>query len=484
MRKGNKAAKILQPSSTARKRALKTKATVKLRRGMGKRKPIQRHGIKARYKRKRGLRLRRRRGVLMPRRRRGRRFRYLRWLKLRRRRRLLRRRLRMDIPVPPQDPPDPYTAAVPGLNLIGYIRTEIGLGEASRLMAKALEAADLPFGIVNFADPGAALDRNEDMSWAHKELNDNPYKVNLFHLNAPNLRAAYDHPFHPLGRDLFHNRFNIGYWAWELPELPETWCNSFELVNEVWAPSQFVVNAVQQKSPHPVIHIPHAVHVANSKAVDRRAFGLPEGPFLFLAMYDTHSLKERMNPQGAIHAFKRAFSAKNRSVGLVIKVNNPQSNPGDIEWLKQQCADYGNIYLIAEILGRQQVDLLLNSTDCFVSLHRSEGFGLVLAEAMHLGKPVIGTNWSGNTDFMNAGNSCPVNYSLVPVGKDIGPYQAHQLWADPDEDHAAAYMRLLVRDPGWRASIAQNGKHTIHAEYSPAVVGQRVRDRLTELGQL
>jgi len=351
-------------------------------------------------------------------------------------------------------------------------------------MARAFEAAALPFGIVNFADPGARLARNEDMSWAYKEMDHNPYKVNLFHLNAPNLRAAYDHPFHPLGKELFHNRFNIGYWARELPEFPDAWCNSFELVNEVWAPSQFIVNAVQTKSPHPVIRIPHAVHVENSEAVDRGAFGLPDGQFLFLTMYDTHSLKERKNPYGAIHAFKRAFSPKNRSVGLVVKVNNPKSNPGDLEWIRQQTAGYSNIYLITEILGRQQVDLLINSTDCFVSLHRAEGFGLVLAEAMYLGKPVIGTNWSGNTDFMNEGNSCPVNYNLVQVGHDIGPYQAHQQWAEPDLNHAAAYMRKLVRDPAWRAEIAHNGKHTIHAEYSPAVVGQRVRDRLTELGLL
>ncbi|MBP1966981.1 glycosyltransferase family 4 protein [Paenibacillus aceris] len=382
-----------------------------------------------------------------------------------------------------EPPPNPAPLVLQkGVNLIGYIRTEIGIGEACRLMAKSFDTVELPFGIVNFADPGARSARNKDLTWIHKEMDEVPFHVNFFHMNASNLRDAYDRPFHPLGREIFNNRFNIGYWAWELPDFPDEWCSSFELVNEVWAPSQFIVDAVKMKSPHPVVKIPHAIHVKNDRSFDRKSFGLPEEQFLFLCMYDTHSTKARKNPQAVIRAFKKAFRPSDLTVGLVVKVNNPNSNPRDLEDLLQQMEGYSNIYLIQQIMNRDQVDTLINSTDCFVSLHRSEGFGLVMAEAMYLGKPVIGTNWSGNTDFMNADNSCPVNYKLVPVGRDIGPYKAHQVWAKPDTEHAAHYMQRLVQDTKWRMAIAHNGKQTIRSEYSPWVVGQQVKKRLSQLG--
>jgi glycosyltransferase involved in cell wall biosynthesis len=386
----------------------------------------------------------------------------------------------------PQSEPEPepgFAKHEPGVNLIGYIRTEIGLGEACRLMAKAFESAELPFGIINFADSGANSARNLDMTWVHKEIDHAPYKVNFFHMNAPNLRSAFDYPFHPLGRELFNNHFNIGYWAWELSEFPDEWCSSFELVQEVWTPSSFIMETVQKKSPVPVIRIPHAIEVKDAQT-KREWFGLPNNQFLFLSMYDTHSIKERKNPQASIQAFKKAFKEGDPSVGLVIKVNNPDSNPRDLKELRRLAEGYSNIYFILEILDRRMVDTLINSTDCFVSLHRSEGFGLVLAEAMYLGKPVIGTNWSGNTDFMNEANSCAVDYSLIPIVQDIGPYKADQIWADPDIEHAAYFMRKLVKQEDWRRSVAQLGQETIHTHYSPSVIGQMSKQRLKHLGLL
>ncbi|OAS15450.1 hypothetical protein A8708_04410 [Paenibacillus oryzisoli] len=368
-----------------------------------------------------------------------------------------------------------------GVNLIGYTRTEIGLGEASRLLAASFEAVQLPFAILNYNDPGTLSARNNDTTWAHKEMNHAPYNVNLFHMNAPNLRWAYDLNALPLGRELLHYRYNIGYWAWELPDFPDEWRNSFDLVHEVWAPSTFIVESLQQKSTVPVIRIPHAIEV-RGQVRNRSIFGLPEKQFLFLTMYDTHSLKERKNPQGAIEAFKRAFPSTNTSVGLVVKVNNSHTNPAELEILKDLIQGYSNIYLIQEILDRNKVDLLLNAIDCFISLHRSEGFGLVLAEAMYLGKPVIGTNWSGNTDFMKSDNSCLVNYSLAHVGRDIGPYKAYQLWAEPDLEHAAHGMRKLVRDTNYRHSIARRGQTTIREGYSPKVIGEMIHKRLIEIG--
>jgi glycosyltransferase involved in cell wall biosynthesis len=122
--------------------------------------------------------------------------------------------------------------------------------------------------------------------------------------------------------------------------------------------------------------------------------------------------------------------------------------------------------------------------DAFLSLHRSEGFGLGLAESMFLGKPAVGTNWSGNTDFMDARNSCPVDCTLVTLAEDCGPYKAGQRWADPDVDHAAWYLRKLVDDPAWRRRIAEAGRKTITEEFSPQAVGRSYGKRLDVIFRL
>jgi len=142
------------------------------------------------------------------------------------------------------------------------------------------------------------------------------------------------------------------------------------------------------------------------------------------------------------------------------------------------------VHLIAETLDRKDVYALESVCDSFVSLHRSEGFGLGLAEAMYLGKPVIGTNWSANTDFMTQENSCPVHYTLAQIEKDQGPYRAGQIWADPDIEHAAWYMKLLVKDDEYRDRLGAAGQQTIRSEYSPAAIGQRYRQRLDILSRL
>lgn len=365
-----------------------------------------------------------------------------------------------------------------GVNLIGLARTEIGIGESCRLAARALQTTDIPFGILNL--PGVSSAREMDMTWAHKEMNAAVYHVNIVHMNPDTLKYAYKY----FGRSTFHGRYNIGYWHWELPDFPDEFRSGFDLVQEVWAPSTFVRDSIARKSPVPVIKIPHGIEVHVSPDLQRDAFGLPHNRFLFLTMYDTHSYQHRKNPQAVIAAFQAAFGKDRPDVGLVLKLNNAKSNPSDLAVLKRLVSGQNNIYIIDRTLARHEVNRLMNCTDCFVSLHRSEGFGLGLAEAMYLGKPVIGTNWSGNTDFMNSANSCPVNCRIVRVGQDHGPYKAHQYWAEPDIRHAADYMWRLVHDPEWRHSIATNGQNTIRSQFSPQAVGALIKQRLTALGLL
>jgi len=369
------------------------------------------------------------------------------------------------------------TASLRGFNIVGYIRSELGIGESARLCAEAAEAAEIPFGMVDFST-GCSSRANDDR-WAHRITPDNPQPINLIHVNADQVPVVHAH----LGQSFFDNHYNIGFWHWELPELPDEWLGSFGLLNEVWVPSRFVADAVSAKSPVPVVRMPHAIGFELPRGASRGQFKLPKKGFLFLTMYDMHSVQERKNPEAVIDAFHRAFP-DGAGAGLVVKVMNRTSDAEPFARLEQRLRDIPGLHLIAETLDRKAVYALESVCDCFVSLHRSEGFGLGLAESMYLGKPVIGTDWSANTDFMTRENSCPVRYELVRIAKDVGPYRAGQIWADPDVEHAAWYMKRLVEDREFYDRLGAAGQQTIRSEYSPAAIGQRYRRRLEILSRL
>lgn len=365
-----------------------------------------------------------------------------------------------------------YTQKITGVNLIGYSRAEMGLGESCRIAARCLEASSLPYDIISYSGTNTA--RMSDLTWQHKEVARPKHNLNIFHINAEQMLETYIH----YGVQLFEGRYNIGYWHWELPEFPENWVDGFKFVNEVWVPSNFVAQSVSMKSPVPVVRIPHGIEVVIDQYRDRAYLQLPEHTFLFLTMYDVNSYQERKNPIASINAFKKAFQPSDMTVGLVIKVNNAHANREDIQSLREHIQGYSNIYLITQILSRNDTNALIQCTDSYISLHRGEGFGLVLAEAMYLGKPVIGTNWSANTDFMNEQNSCLVDYELVPIGIDHGPYQAYQTWADPDVDNASSHMKRLANDSQFYNRIALKGQQTIRNDYSPSAIGKMIEKRL------
>lgn len=361
---------------------------------------------------------------------------------------------------------------ITGVNLLGYARAEMGIGESCRIAANNLNAADIQFGVLNFTGTNSA--RMDDLTWAHKEVANPIYNINLLHVNAEQLMEIYAQ----YGNSLFQNRYTIGYWHWELPDFPNEWLEGFNLVDEVWVPSTFVADSVAIKSPVPVVKIPHSIEVKIPDPRNRSYFNLPENTFLFLSMYDVKSYQERKNPKAAVEAFKAAFRPDDSSVGLVLKVNSYKSGTAELRTLDELIGDYQNIYLIKDTISRNDVNSLLNVTDSYVSLHRSEGFGLGLAEAMYLGKPTIGTNWSSNVDFMDHNNSCLVDYKLIEVGVDQGPYKAYQKWAEPDTLQAANYMKRLKSDENFYRRIALAGQRNIRENYSPESIGKLIKERL------
>lgn len=360
-----------------------------------------------------------------------------------------------------------------GVNLVGYIRAEFGLGESCRLCAGSLEAAQIPFDIKNYP---VCSSRQEDRSWIHKEVLTPNYNTNILHINSDNMALAYK----VIGKHFFENKYNIGVWHWELPEFPESMCDGFQFVDEVWAPSRFIYDAIKEKATIPVRYMPHGIVMSKVPPISRKHFSLPEKAFLFLTMYDPCSYTSRKNPEGAIQVFKKAFKGNDLTVGLVVKVNSLYGTEEN-ERLKELIGDYKNIYVINTTLDRQKMSGLMKSINCFLSLHRSEGFGLSITEAMISEKPVIATNWSGNTDFMNNKNSCPVNYTLKNVAEDYGPYKTNQQWAEPDLTHAEYYMKRVVYEPTYRSKLAENARVSILNDFSPNNAGDNYKKRLEEL---
>jgi glycosyltransferase involved in cell wall biosynthesis len=360
-----------------------------------------------------------------------------------------------------------------GINYIGFIQGEIGLGQSCRLIAAALDALPIDFTVFNFEQISAM--RHNDHSWDHKITNKTPYNLNLFHLNPPELALAYI----TMNENTWKDKYNIAFWLWELEEFPEEWLPSLALVDEIWTPAHFVTDNFRKVTDKPVFTIPYPVSAPTSDEFDRAYFGLPHNSFLFLTMYDCNSTIERKNPLGSIEAFKKAFDKDDSSVGLVIKVNNPQ--PKDIERIKEIIEGYNNVILIAKTISKVEVNSLIRCCDVYVSLHRAEGYGLPMAEAMVLGRVVIGTNWSANTEFMNQSNSCLVDYSIVELQEDYVMYKKGSHWAQPDVDQASAYMHRLVVDRPYYSELAQSAKDYMATNNSIDIAAKRIHQRIQEI---
>ena len=357
-----------------------------------------------------------------------------------------------------------------GFNLVGYLQTDSGVGESARLSLQAATATGIPTAVCEIAPSGNPL---------HGRVPANPHPVTVLHVNAdqtPRVRAA-------LGESYFAGRYTVGVWHWELPRFPNRWLKAFDCVDELWAPSRFIFDTLTACSRKPVYRIPHAIHFAPNPAACRREFGLPGGDFLFLMMFDVQSFGARKNPEGAIEAFRRAFGNV-PGVTLVIKVNDSLRGSASARHLRERVADMKSVRVIDTKLNRQRTYDLLSVCDSVVSLHRSEGFGLVLAEAMFLGKPVVATGWSGNLEFMTPRNSCLVDHRPVTLERDIGPYERGQIWAEPDLDHAAGLMGELAQSPEHARTIGEAGRHTIHTELAPERIGELYRERLHAIGRV
>jgi hypothetical protein len=362
-----------------------------------------------------------------------------------------------------------------GVNVFAYVRGQFGLAESARAYTRALLAEGYPVAVFDIA-----LDVPHGMGDTSLDPyvgTDTPYDINLIFVNPDYLEDAIA----SIGRERLGGRYTIACWFWELEVFPEEWLPAFQKVDEIMVSSGFIQGIVKPVTDKPLLHVPLPVGEIEDSGLTRSDFGLEDDAFVFLNSFDFNSHLARKNPYAAIDAFRQAFPDNRASVRLLIKSSNGHRHPEMLRMLLNAVASDSRILVRDDVIDRGDMQALQRCVDAYVSLHRSEGFGLGLAECMRLGKPVIATAWSGNMEYMTPDNSCLVNYRLIPVNEGEYLHHTGQHWANPIVGHAATYMRRLVEDREFAARIGARAASDIREKLSPHVAAERIIQRLDML---
>jgi glycosyltransferase involved in cell wall biosynthesis len=326
----------------------------------------------------------------------------------------------------------------PGLNIVGFLRAELGLGEVARHIVRAVAHTGLPLSAVTYR----RVKSRQEHPLAWRESSSAPYDTNIVCVNADQLPMLN----HDAGPAFFRDRHTIGVWFWELEHFPTHLHRAFALVDEVWVASEFVRSAIARETEKPVHVIPLPVGDRQPmESLSRDELDLPEG-FLFFFSFDFLSVFERKNPLAVVEAFNRAFFPGEGPV-LLIKSVNGDRDAQSLERLLEAVGDRPDILVRDRYLSAEKMRGLFETCDCYVSLHRSEGFGLTIAEAMLAGRPVVATGYSGNMVFTHDRNSYLVPFRPARVGEGCFAYPPGGEWADPDVDAAGRLMRHVYERP-------------------------------------
>jgi glycosyltransferase involved in cell wall biosynthesis len=363
-----------------------------------------------------------------------------------------------------------------GINIVGFAFGELGLGEDVRMAAAGMASQRVPFSVYNA--PIRLQSGTSDLTVKAWLVEKPVYQANLVFLPAVETLRI----FLVTGDGTFRGRYTIGAWQWELPTWPRQLRDVYRLVQEIWASTRYTAAAFRESSPVPVFHMPMAVHVPTVPPMSREEFGLPQGCFVFLFVFDSLSRYARKNPLGTIEAFSRAFPRSNRDVRLVIKCMHAMPQQRVWRDVMDQSLRDDRIVLINETFSRGRILGLFGCCDALLSLHRAEGFGRTIAEAMLLGKPVIVTNYSGNTDFTTKETAFLVDGPLVPLKPGDYFFSEDHHWCEPDLDQAAYHMRRCFEDSGLARRVAKSGQTFIQENHNPEVIGRSYRKRLEDLG--
>ncbi|HWX14959.1 MAG TPA: glycosyltransferase [Chthoniobacterales bacterium] len=358
-----------------------------------------------------------------------------------------------------------------GVNILAHFCYPSGLQQAALATWRALESVgvptscrDVPSGVDTDLDPRAP--------WLGLEIHPTTI-INI----AP--ATLFEVSYQRAGLARREGVYRIANWYWELEDIPLEWARFASLIDEIWAPSPFVAEAMRPVMPVPIFEMLPAVSIGRIEPVRRRQLNIMDHHFVFLFAFDLCSQFERKNPLGVIRAFRKAFS-RAEAATLLIKTTRGDQDLAGFNRLKN-FADENGVLLVNELASRARAYGYIDMCDCFISLHRSEGFGLGLAEAMLLGKPVIATNYSGNLAFMNHENSLLVDYTLTDISESGPIYKQGSRWAMPNEDHAAAMMRAVYENREEAFAHAGRAQPEIKAKLALEAAGRRMKKRLDEI---
>jgi len=337
----------------------------------------------------------------------------------------------------------------------GFLSTPSGLGNSARLCYAAL---------VRLGQSPLHCDLSQrylpfDLMPHQLEPVADPWVGNgplILHVNPPELPSVAWY----LGRRATKNRLVIGYWAWELEKIPQSWDRGFSFVHEVWTPSEFCARAIRARTDKPVRVVPHPLYAPDVTPPNRKRFDIPQESFVVLSVCDLRSSVERKNPIASIEAFKLAFENNQQQI-LVLKLGGLRGNEDQYRAIESAISGTDNIRIVTESLSEPTMSCLIASVDCILSLHRSEGFGLVLAEGLLAGKVVISSDWSGSRDFIDGSVAFPIPVSLVPVADPQNRYQVEsdECWADPDIVAAAETLRQLATSPQFCDEVGKRARN-------------------------
>lgn len=360
-----------------------------------------------------------------------------------------------------------------GINVAGYLNAETGLGESARTLIRSIKTTPIKHALINYSLKRL---KERDLCYEMEFTPCNPGNINVIVINPDGLDLAFLH----LGDDFFSGRYNIGYWAWELPDIPPEWKKYEESFDEFWVPSEFVRQALHKTIDKPVHVIPHSIEVKSFNHYGRGHFDCAREAFVFSFIFDYHSLFERKNPGAVVQSFKKAFQG-DENAQLIVKCSDPAGFLEQHHLLLKEIGADRRIKIISRRLTRDEISSLLDISDAYVSLHRSEGFGLTMAEAMFLEKPVICTAYSGNLDFTREDNAFLVGWRKTRLEKNIGPYKEGDEWVDADIDEAAQCMRQAYHQEALRKDKALQGRQFVQSYLNPESVGRKILQRFEQI---
>jgi glycosyltransferase involved in cell wall biosynthesis len=374
----------------------------------------------------------------------------------------------------PRSPPVSRSADEADVNVIGYLSSAMGVGEAGRLTLRSLTKTGLR--VRGLQTSLNAASKQTDASCEHLIEPKATGRFQLFSINCDQLLLVINH----LKSALRGDAYRIIAPFWELSNLPDAWLPAIDAVDEVWAATRFIQMTLAKKVRKPVIRMPIMLDFSRPEYADRDQLGLPNRSFLFFFAFDYLSYLERKNPMAVVGAFKRAFRFGGCAppVRLVLKTMNADVVPDSGRAMREALQDDSDVILIEKTLARTETLALIAACDAVVTLHRSEGLGLLVAEAMALGKPVIATDYSATTELVTPDTGWPVEYRLIPVQEGTYPFHEGQTWADANIDHAAWQMRQVVDNKFEVERRVATAHALISREYGIEAVAARQLARL------